>query len=174
VRCRVVRQLHYSTESNNSIDVVLFLNGIPIATIELKTEFTQTVGTAVGQYKNDRKPINPKTGHRERLLTEKVGAIVHFAVSDEEVYMTTKLDGDESVFLPFNRGDDDGAGNPPNPNGAKTAYLWESVLERSSFLDILHKFAHIEKKVTTRESGGLLRTSNWYSRVIINWTWFAS
>ena len=158
VRCRVVRQVHYSTESKNSIDLVFFVNGIPISTMELKTEFTQTVGTAVEQYKNNRKPVNPKTGHRERLLTEKFGAVVHFAVSDEEVYMTTKLEGEKTVFLPFNLGYDEGAGNPPNPNGAKTAYLWERIFERASFLEILQKFAYIEKKTKVNKKGRITKT----------------
>ncbi|MGC2632654.1 MAG: type I restriction endonuclease [Candidatus Cybelea sp.] len=144
VRCRVVRQVHYSTANGNSIDVVLFVNGIPVATLELKTEFTQTVQDAINQYKLDRRPKDA-TGHVEPLLTPRRGAVVHFAVSTDEVHMTTELAGSKTVFLPFNLGDDGAAGNPPNPSGFMTSYLWERILMRDAWLEILDRFVHTEK-----------------------------
>ncbi|MHB1549975.1 MAG: type I restriction endonuclease subunit R [Vulcanimicrobiaceae bacterium] len=146
VRCRVVRQVRYSRDNEKCIDLVLFVNGIAVATIELKTEMTQSVQDAIDQYKRDRAPKDPKTNRGEPLLTPKRGAIVHFAVSDEEVWMTTALAGKKTAFLPFNLGYDDGAGNPPNPTGAKAAYLWERILERETWLDILDRFVHVEKR----------------------------
>lgn len=148
-RLRVVRQVGYSQHNKNSIDLVLFLNGIPIATVELKTDFTQSVEDAVQQYKLDRIP-NPKGKTPEPLLTFHSGALVHFAVSSSQVQMTTKLAGPSTFFLPFNQGDagpgkSGAAGNPPNPNGPKTAYLWEQVWQRDSWLDILGKYLIVEK-----------------------------
>lgn len=145
VRCRVVRQVKFSTENENCIDLAFFINGIPVATMELKTEMTQTVENAINQYKFDRLPKDPKTNKPEPLMTPKRGALVHFAVSDEEVWMTTELIGSKTVFLPFNLGYDGGAGNPPNPGKAKTAYLWENVLERDAWLEIVDRFIHVEK-----------------------------
>ena len=139
-RLRVVRQVHYSTHNENCLDLVLFLNGVPVATVELKTDFTQTVGDAVDQYRFDRHP-RPKGHAPEPLLSFPSGALVHFAVSNNEVYMVTKLDGPATVFLPFNQGDDGAAGNPPNPKGGhRTAYLWEQVWERESWLQILGRY----------------------------------
>ena len=116
-RLRVVRQVHYSLHNELNIDLVLFLNGIPVATVELKTDFTQSVGDAVDQYRFDRIP-NPKGQKPEPLLTFPSGALVHFAVSSSEVMMTTKLAGPKTRFLPFNMGSKGpgvtGAkGNPP-------------------------------------------------------------
>lgn len=136
-RLRVVRQVRYSTHNENSLDLVLFLNGIPVATLELKTNFTQSIGDAIDQYRFDRNP-KPKGQAAEPLLSFPNGALVHFAVSNSEVHMVTKLDGADTVFLPFNRGDNGGAGNPVNPHGGhRTAYLWENVLARESWLEIL-------------------------------------
>lgn len=137
---RVVQEV--TTKSGNErIDLVLFLNGIPIATLELKTDFTQNVHDAVNQYKHDR----PAKG--DALLEFKRRALVHFAVSTDEVYMTTKLAGDKTFFLPFNKGREDGsAGNPPNANGYATSYLWEEVLERESILNIIARYVHLEVK----------------------------
>ena len=131
-----------TTKSGNErIDLVLFLNGIPIATLELKTDFTQNVQDAVNQYKYER----PAKG--EALLEFKRRALVHFAVSNDEVYMTTKLAGAKTFFLPFNKGRTDGsAGNPPNPNGYATSYLWEEVLQRDSILNIIARYIHLEVK----------------------------
>jgi type I restriction enzyme, R subunit len=151
-RLRVVRQVHYSinkpldpkpgTEGKsieNSFDLVLFLNGLPIATVELKTDFTQALENAIDQYRFDRLP-QPKGGLSEPLLGFPNGALVHFAVSNSEVAMVTKLEGPSTSFLPFNQGDGGGAGNPVNPNGHRTAYLWERVWERESWLEIIGRY----------------------------------
>ncbi|QDV56473.1 type I restriction endonuclease subunit R [Rosistilla oblonga] len=143
-RLRVIRQVRYSLHNQNSIDLVLLLNGIPIATVELKTDFTQSIGDAIDQYRFDRVP-NPKGQAAEPLLTFPSGALVHFAVSSSEVWMTTKLEGKPTHFLPFNQGSNgpgkEGAkGNPANPNGHKTAYLWEQVWQRDSLLDIVGRY----------------------------------
>ncbi|MDY6931182.1 MAG: type I restriction endonuclease [Halobacteriota archaeon] len=150
----VTRQVHYSKKDpNKSIDLVLSLNGIPLATAELKNPMTgQTWYNAVDQYKNDRDP-------GELIFQFKKRTLVHFAVDPDEVYMTTKLSGKKTRFLPFNRGDEGGAGNPENPEGYKTAYLWEEVWKRDSFLDIVARFIHLqieerrigEKKVITEK-----------------------
>jgi type I restriction enzyme, R subunit len=120
-RLRVVRQVHYSVHNELNIDLVLFLNGIPVATVELKTDNTQSIDDAVYQYKKDRDP-SPKGRSPEPLLTFPSGALVHFAVSSSRVMMTTKLDGFGTTFLPFDLGDNGAAGNPLNPNGHRTAY----------------------------------------------------
>ena len=143
-RLRVVRQVRYSVHNQNSLDLVLFLNGIPVATAELKTDFTQTVGDAIDQYRFDRVP-NPKGKSPEPLLSFPSGALVHFAVSSSEAWMTTRLAGPQTTFLPFNRGDDGAAGNPPNPDGHRTAYLWEQVWQRDSWLDILGRYLIAER-----------------------------
>jgi len=145
-RLRVVRQVRYSQANENSIDLVLFLNGLPVATAELKTDFTQSVQDAVDQYRFDRQP-SPKGQRPEPLLAFLGGALVHFAVSDSEVMMTTRLDGPATRFLPFNKGDDGGKGNPVNPNGHRTAYLWDEVWQRDSLLEILGRYM-----VATRDS----------------------
>ena len=145
VRCRVVRQVHYSKNNQRSIDVVLFINGIPVATIELKTDNTQSVEEAITQYRNDRPPKDEKTGKAEPLLTFKRGALVHFAASTDEIHMTTELAGEKTSFLPFNLGYDEGAGNPPNPNGFKTAYFYEQILQRETWLNIVDRFIHLQK-----------------------------
>jgi len=145
VRCRVVRQVRYSENNENSIDLVLFVNGIPAATIEVKTDFTQSVKDAAKQYQFDRLPKDRKTGRVEPLLTFNRGALIHFAMSTDEVRMTTFLDGPKTVYLPFNLGNDGAAGNPPNPEGHRTAYLWERIFQRDAWLEILEKFVHLEK-----------------------------
>ena len=135
-RFSVTRQLRYSSNNQHlSLDIALFVNGLPIATMELKNRFTgQTVTDAVEQYKTSRSP-------QEDLF--RLGrCAVHFAVDDEEVRFCTELKGKASDFLPFNRGRDDGAaGNPPNPDGMKTAYLWEEVLTPDGLTDILENYA---------------------------------
>ena len=139
-RLRVVRQVKYSRHNENSLDVVLFLNGIPVATTELKTDFTQSITDAVDQYRFDRHP-RPKGQPPEPLLSFPGGALVHFAVSNSEVQMITRLAGAASRFLPFNLGNDGGAGNPVNPAGGhRTAYLWEQVWARESWLEILGRY----------------------------------
>lgn len=143
-RLRVVRQVKYSAANENSIDLVLFLNGIPIATTELKTNFTQSVEDAIDQYRFDRPPRTAGHG-AEPLLNAPSGALVHFAVSNSEVFMTTKLAGKDTFFLPFNKGDNGGKGNPLNPNGHRTAYLWEEVWERESWLELIGRYIIAER-----------------------------
>ena len=133
-RLRVVRQLRYAEGNENSIDLVLFLNGIPVATAELKSDYTQSLTDAIDQYRYDRAPKG------EPLLGFPGGALVHFAISNSRVAMCTRLAGADSVFLPFDRGHEHGAGNPPNPAGAPTAYLWEQVWQRDSWLEILGRY----------------------------------
>ena len=133
----VTRQLHYSkSEPLLSIDMVLFINGLPIATLELKNAWTgQTTYHAKKQYKNDRDPKVP--------LLQFARCLVHFAVDTDEVWMTTKLDGYKTYFLPFNKGHNYGKGNPPNPKGHKSAYLWEEILSRLSLTNIIEHFAKL-------------------------------
>ena len=136
-RFSVTRQLRYSRdETQRALDVGLFINGLPVATFELKNSLTkQTVGDAVEQYQRDRDP-------REKLF-EFGRCVVHFAVDDHEVRFCTHLKGKGSWFLPFNQGWNDGAGNPPNPNGLKTDYLWKGILTRAGLTDILENYAQI-------------------------------
>lgn len=152
-RLTAVRQLHYSLHNENSIDLVLFVNGLPVATAELKTDLTQNVKDAIVQYKKDRLPKDAKSKEVEPLLQFKSRALVHFAVSTDEVFMTTRLAGDETYFLPFNLGRPDsfggaGAGNPPAPagRGYPTWYLWDTVWHPDVWLDILGNFLHLERK----------------------------
>lgn len=136
----VTRQVKYSTKNENSVDMLLSLNGFPIATVELKHHLTgQTVENAIQQYKSDRDP-------KELLFSFKRRALVHFAVDPDQVYMTTKLEGKKTVFLPFNKGNNGGAGNPINDGNYKTAYLWEEVWEKDSWLEIVARFVHLQKK----------------------------
>ncbi|MBW2631893.1 MAG: type I restriction endonuclease subunit R [Deltaproteobacteria bacterium] len=147
-RLTVTRQLPYSAAYHNTLDLVLGLNGIPIITAELKNPMTgQTWRNAVQQYKRDRDP-------KDLIFQFKKRTLVHFAVDPDEVYMTTRLSGNATRFLPFNLGNGTGAGNPENPEGYKTAYLWEQVWQRDSFLDILARFIHLqmeEKKVGAKK-----------------------
>ncbi|BAP88346.1 type I site-specific restriction-modification system, R (restriction) subunit and related helicases [Burkholderiales bacterium GJ-E10] len=138
-RLRVVRQVHYSVHNENSIDLVLFVNGIPVATAELKSQYTQSVQDAIYQYKTDREPTFKPRNMPEPLLAFPGGALVHFAVSNAEAYMTTRLAGLDTVFLPFNQGNQGGAGNPPKA-GIATDYLWKEVWQRDSFLQILGRY----------------------------------
>ena len=135
----VTRQLFYSKDNSNSIDVMLSLNGMPVMTMELKNHYTgQTVENAIKQYRADRDAKDP-------LLAPKRCA-VHFAVDDDDIRMCTWLCGQSSWFLPFNKGVNGGAGNPVNPDGVRTAYLWEDILEKESLSDILENYAQVVKK----------------------------
>lgn len=149
-RLRVVQEVSYSPHAregyNPRLDLVLFVNGVPVATLELKSEFKQSVENAKRQYRKDRPPKDPKTRKPEPLLTFKQRALVHFAVGLEEVWMTTRLEGDKTFFLPFNKGHDGGASNPPNPDGYASDYLWKAVLQRDAWLDILGRFIHLQKE----------------------------
>jgi type I restriction enzyme R subunit len=152
-RLRVVRQLRYSLHNENSIDLGLFLNGLPVATAELKTDFTQCINDAIDQYRFDRNP-KPKGQAAEPLLSFPNGALVHFAVSNVEVHMVTKLAGPATAFLPFNLGDGGAAGNPVNQQGGhRTAYLWEQVWATDSWLEILGRYliAQRDKKKQIKE-----------------------
>jgi type I restriction enzyme, R subunit len=159
-RLRVVPELVYSpwataahlaeTGSKASawrIDLVLFVNGLPVATLELKSEFKQAVHNAIKQYKTTRLPTDPVTKKPEPLLTFKRGALVHFAVSQYEVYMATRLEGEDTFFLPFNKGTQDGgAGNdvPDDVTRYATDYLWNEVLLPDNLLNILARFVHLQ------------------------------
>jgi type I restriction enzyme R subunit len=136
-RFTVTRQLRYSRdERQRALDLVLFINGLPVFTFELKNRLTkQTVHDAIEQYKRDRNP-------REKLF-ELGRCVAHFAVDDNEVWFCTHLQGRASWFLPFNKGWNDGAGNPPNPHGLKTDYLWREILTRESLTDILENYAQL-------------------------------
>ena len=136
-RFTVARQLHYSQhETQRALDIGLFINGLPVFTFELKNRLTkQTASDATEQYKKDRNP-------HERLF-EFGRCVAHFAVDENEVHFCTHLKGKASWFLPFNRGWNDGAGNPPNPNGLRTDYLWREVLTRRSLTNILENYAQI-------------------------------
>ena len=136
-RLTVTRQLPYEVGSNKTLDLALFVNGVPVATAELKNPLTgQTVDHAMGQYRHDRDPLN-------RTLAKR--AVVHFAVDTESVAMTTSLAARSTRFLPFNRGNGRGAGNPVNPAGHRTSYLWERVWQRDAWLDVFGRFVHVEK-----------------------------
>ena len=153
-RFSVTRQLRYSQDRTAlSLDLCLFINGLPIATFELKNSLTkQTVDDAVEQYKRDRNP-------RERLF-ELGRCLAHFAVDEHEVKFCTQLRGKASWFLPFNQGWNDGAGNPPNPNGLKTDYLWRQVLTRDSLTNIIENYAQIVES-KDQKTGSKKRTQIW-------------
>ena len=139
------RQLHYSLSNENSIDIVLFLNGIPVVSMELKCQFTgQDTANAIQQYKFDR-------AGKDAIFEFKNRVLVHFAVDLTNVYMTTRLEGAKTYFLPFNQGSNGagnvgGKGNPINPDGYDTAYLWENVLCKDRLLEILHKYLHLQQE----------------------------
>ena len=164
-RCRVVPELVYSPYASDAhlaetgkkgslnksrawrIDLVLFVNGLPVATLELKSEFKQAIENAKRQYQKTRLPKDPETGKPEPLLTFKRGALVHFAVSQYEVYMATKLAGSDTFFLPFNKGTaEGGAGNdtPEDQNQYATEYLWNEVLLPDNLLNIIGRFVHLQ------------------------------
>lgn len=151
------RQLHYSPSNENSLDIVLFVNGIPVVSMELKNQFTgQNVANAIGQYKFDRNSRDPIFEFKKRV-------IVHFAVDLYNVYMTTRLNGGQTKFLPFNQGSNGagevgGAGNPLYYNTYQTAYLWEKVLTKDSLLEILHKYLHIKTETLTDLNGKTTET----------------
>ncbi len=153
-RLRVVRQVRYSTANENCIDLVLYLNGVPVATAELKTDFTQSVRDAVDQYRFDRLP-KTKSGPVEPLLAFPGGALVHFAVSNREVEMTTRLEGPSTRFLPFNRGDHGGRGNPSDGPGHPTSYLWKEVWQRDSWLEILGRYMVTKRDAKKRIAGAI-------------------
>ncbi|UUW71606.1 type I restriction endonuclease subunit R [Pseudomonas oryzihabitans] len=167
-RLRVVPEVSYSPHSrdaggggqsyNPRLDLVLFVNGIPTATLELKSEFKQSVENAKRQYRYDRPVKDPLTRKPEPLLTFKRGALVHFAVGQNEVAMTTKLDGKDTFFLPFNLGSaEGGAGNPPPPDDSQyaTGYLWHQLFQPDAWLKVLGRFLHLDKKTSEGFDGTL-------------------
>ncbi|MEK4242421.1 DEAD/DEAH box helicase family protein [Janibacter sp. FSL W8-0316] len=165
MRVRVMRQVHFSTADQRSIDLVFFVNGLPAATVELKTDFTQSLDEAVNQYKKDRHPIT--NGRVEPLLSFGHRALVHFAVSNDLAAMTTRLEGDKTHFLPFNTGNEGGAGNPPAADGtSSTAYLWERVWEKHAWLNIIGRLMIVETKEEWDVATGtsLRRTSMLFPR----------
>ena len=143
---KITRQV--ITEYNERIDIVISVNGIPVSTIELKNEMSATgwtVEDAKYQYRKERNP-------QGKLFEFKKRALVHFAVDTQEVYMTTKLEGENTRFLPFNRGFNDGKGNPPVENDVRTAYLWREVLRKDSLMELIGRFLHLsreERKIRT-------------------------
>ena len=145
----ITRQLHYSAKEGKSLDAVISVNGIPVITVELKNPLTgQTVENAMQQYRQDRDPQEPLFEFKRRTL-------VHFAVDTEAVFMTTRLARTATQFLPFNKGNDGGSGNPPDPLGRnyRTAYLWEEALQRESVLDLLARFLHIQAETRFNDEG---------------------
>lgn len=150
---KVYRQIYYSTKNKNSVDVVLSLNGIPLATLELKNQITgQNVGNALKQYSTTR-------DNKELLFAFKKRSLVHFAVDQDEVFMATKLEGSKTYWLPFNRGFNNGKGNPPTKDNYRTAYLWEYILQKDSWMEILQRFVHlqveeIEVDLSAGQAGG--------------------
>lgn len=181
-RLRVVPEVSYSAHLreggsasqsyNPRLDLVLFVNGIPTATLELKSAFKQSVENAKRQYRHDRPVKDPLTRKPEPLLTFKRGALVHFAVSQQEVAMTTKLAGKDTFFLPFNMGSEEGgAGNPLPGDDSQyaTGYLWQRLFQPDAWLRVLGRFLHLERKtsegfdgrLTTRESMIFPRFHQW-------------
>ena len=145
----VTRQVYYSTKHRNSLDMLLSLNGLPVVTIELKNQLTgQSVENAKKQFRLDR-------DHKELLFRFKKRALVHFAVDTDLAFMTTRLNGAKTYYLPFNQGYQNGKGNPPNPQGYRTAYLWKEVWAKDSLMEIIAKFMHLETEEI--EFGGKLK-----------------
>ena len=153
-RLRVVRQLKYNPSREYALDLGFFINGLPVATGEVKTTFTQAVEDAINQYKRDRQPRDKTNRRDEKLFTPGRGAVVHFAISEEEVWMTTALNGENTRFLPFNKGNRGRAGNPPVSNGYPVAYLWREVLKPDAWLRIFHSFVYTERKSVKNVRGG--------------------
>ena len=152
---KVTRQVH--TEHNEIPDLILSLNGIPVMTIELKNKLSATgwnVDDGINQYKLERNPHG-------KLFAFKTRTLVHFAVDTDLVYMTTRLNGEDTYFLPFNRGHHGGAGNPPVTGKVRTSYLWEDILAKDSLMDIIGRFIHLEigeRKIKT-DSGYRYQTT---------------
>lgn len=146
----VSRQVCYSSSNNNSIDMLISLNGLPVAVLELKNPLTnQTVDDAKRQYMRDRDP-------KELLFQFKKRAIVFFAVDPDEVYMTTRLDKEKTVFLPFNKGNNGGRGNPPVADDYKTSYLWKEILQKNSLIDILFRFVFVKQEEIKDSTGEII------------------
>lgn len=161
---RVVRQLKYCPTREWEIDLVFFINGLPVATAELKTDFTQSIESAIAQYKQDRLPVDPKTKRKEPLLTFKRGAVVHFAMSDTEIAMATKLAGENTYFLPFNKGHDGSTSdlpvhiNLPGEGGEyPVSYFWQEIAQKDNWLRIFYSFVYVETKEVADSNGKVER-----------------
>lgn len=152
---RVVPEVTYSPHGyGGRLDLVLFVNGVPVATLELKSEFKQSIECAISQYKLDRPPVDPATRRPEPLFAFGKRALVHFAVTQNDVSMCTNLQGRDSFFLPFNKGTlEGGKGNPQPKEGYATAYLWNEVMQPDNWLRILGRFLHLERKEKERWDG---------------------
>lgn len=152
---RVVQQVHFRLETKESIDLVFFINGIPVATAEVKTNFTQDVNDAVEEYRQNRHPRYRKNGAYSALLQHQRGAIVHFAISETDIQMTTKLEGETTKFLPFNIGNNGHAGNPPasKKNPYAVSYFWKEIGKPREWLRIFHSFVFVEEKKVTTQHG---------------------
>ena len=161
---RVMHQVHYQTAGNKSLDLVFFINGIPVATAEVKTELTQTVYDAIEEYQTQRKPIEPGTRRKNPLLMYKRGAVVHFAISESEIWMCTNLEPEVPRFLPFNKGTSDGhAGNDPMQEGDTdypTGYFWNEICQKENWLRIFHDFIfeNVSRRGCYRTLKGSLHT----------------
>lgn len=132
------RQVYYSKENKNSIDMMISINGLPILVMELKNQFTgQNIYNSMKQFKEDRDP-------NEQLFKFKERVVVFLAVDTDEIYMTTRLNKNKTFFLPFNKGNEGGAGNPTNGYDFRTTYLWEDILQKDSLVDILFRFVFIK------------------------------
>lgn len=146
-RISVTRQVHYSSKNNKSVDMIIFVNGLPIGILELKNAFTgQTYENAMIQYRKDRSPS-------ELLFQFNKRAIVYFAADTNEAYMTTRIAGEKTFFLPFNKGCNRGKGNPENPSGLMTDYIWKEIFQKESLMDIVQRFVFIEKEEKKDEKG---------------------
>lgn len=156
---RIMHQVHYQTAGKKSLDLVFFINGIPVATAEVKTEFTQTVEDAIKEYQDERKPIEPGTNRKNYLLMFKRGAVVHFAISEKEIWMCTNLESKVPKFLPFNKGNNGHAGNPESEdaNEYPTGYFWNELLQRDNWLRIFHNFIFV-KEERKEDITGRIRT----------------
>lgn len=156
---RVVPELVYSPNNyEGRIDLTLFVNGIPVATLELKSEFKQALDNAKIQYMKDRQPKDPNTKKPEPLLTFKRGALVHFAVSQFNVAMTTRLAGKSTFFLPFDQGTSEGAaGNDSSEVGYPTAYLWNEIFQKDNLLTILGRYIHLQVEEKEQLDGSIVK-----------------
>lgn len=157
---RVMRQVHYQTAGEKSLDLVFLINGIPVATAEIKTELTQTVQDAILEYQTERKPIEPGTRRKNYLLLYKRGAIVHFAISESEIWMCTNLENKKPKFLPFNMGKDGHAGNPDTEKDSPdypTHYFWDYICRKENWLNIFQHFI-FEKEEKVEDVTGHVST----------------
>jgi len=153
-RFTVVPELTYNPHTGARLDLAFFINGLPVATAELKSDFTQPLEAAIRQYREDRPIRCSQTGREEPLLKFLRGALVHFAVTQNEIAMTTRLNGEKTRFLPFNQGYQEGAGNPPGTEDRyAVAYLWEEILHPESWLRIFHRFM-LFKRETNEDAQG--------------------